>query len=87
MNKNKDRKLYLNMILGSIGIIFITLGIFEFLTIVESTVAYILTILGFVITVHYIYHLEKKAGISDKIIWIRAFILIIIVVSIYNIFY
>ncbi|MFN7253543.1 MAG: hypothetical protein ACK4M9_22630 [Anaerobacillus sp.] len=30
-----------------------------------------------------IYYLEKKAGISNKLIWIRAVILIIILVSIY----
>ncbi len=71
------------MIVGSIGIILIALGIFEFLSIVESTTGYILTILGFMIIVHYIYHLEKKAGISDTIIWIRASILIIILASIY----
>jgi hypothetical protein len=83
LNKDKNRNLYLNMILGSIGIILITLGIFEFLIIVKSTTGHILTLLGYVITVHYIYHLEKKAGISEKIIWIRAIILIVIIFSIW----
>jgi hypothetical protein len=79
LNKHKNR----NMILGSIGIILITLGIFEFLITVKNTTGHILTFLGYVITVHYIYHLEKKAGISEKIIWIRAIILIVIIFSIW----
>lgn len=82
MKNDNNRILYINMIFGSIGIILIALGIFEFLTIVESLAGYILTLLGFIIIVHYIYHLEKKAGISNKLIWIRAIILILILVSI-----
>lgn len=55
MKIEKNGTLYLNLILGSIGIILIALGIFEFLVIVESTMsAYILTLLGFITIVHYI---------------------------------
>ncbi|KMJ57250.1 hypothetical protein AB685_17780 [Bacillus sp. LL01] len=82
MNDN-NRSLYLNMILGSIGLLLIGFSIFEYLILVEITTGYILTLLGFIITVHYIYHLEKKAGISNKLIWIRAIILILIMFSIY----
>lgn len=78
MNNNKNRNLYISMIVGTIGIILIFLGIFEFFTIVESTKGYILMFIGFVITVQYIYHLERKVGLSEKVIWVRAIILILI---------
>jgi hypothetical protein len=87
MKDDNNVSLYLNMIIGSVGIILIALGMFKFLTIVESSAGYILTLLGLTITVHYIYHLEKKAGISDKLIWIRAILLILILGGIYYFFY
>lgn len=75
------------MVLGSIGIILIFIGIFEFLKVVEIFKALILIMLGLAILVRYIYHLEEKAGLSKKIITIKAVIIIIIVLSIFTYFY
>ncbi|QOY35049.1 hypothetical protein AWH56_020410 [Anaerobacillus isosaccharinicus] len=83
MKQDQNGSLYMNMIFGSLGIILIFLGLLKFLEVEANSSGFILVILGLTITVHYIYHLEKKAGISDKIIWIRALFLILILGSVY----
>lgn len=83
VKQDQSGSLYLNMIIGSLGIILIFGGLLKFLEVVENSSGFILVILGLTITVHYIYHLEKKAGISEKMIWIRALFLILILGSVY----
>lgn len=84
--KGNNSSLYLSMVLGSIGIILITFGIMEFFLIGDAS-NYVLLLLGFIITIHYIYFLEKKAGISKKLIWIRAIFFILILVAVYYGYY
>lgn len=75
------------MIFGSIGMILFALGVIRFATLTFDSQGYLLSLLGFSIVINYIYSLEKKAGISNKFIWIRsgALILIVAVIS-YSLF-
>ncbi|MFA9559469.1 hypothetical protein ACERII_19345 [Evansella sp. AB-rgal1] len=90
MKTENNGTIYLHLLLGSIGILLIALGMFELIAKVESTMpVLILTFFGFgfIAVVHYIYYLEKKAGISNKLIWIRAVFLILLLLGIYFSFY
>ncbi|MGM0896626.1 MAG: hypothetical protein ACQEV0_01930 [Bacillota bacterium] len=86
MHSNPERKEkevrnpYLYVCIGAIGMLLLTFGIFELLELIsiKTAPAFILIVSGLIILVHYIYHLEKKAGISNKLIWIRAIALIAI---------
>ncbi|RXJ00231.1 hypothetical protein DS745_11905 [Anaerobacillus alkaliphilus] len=75
--------MYLNMAIGTVGIILVFLGLFEFVNLVEDIKGLILILVGLTIIIHYVYHLEKKAGISNKIIWVRAIILILVIYLVY----
>ncbi|MCT8137853.1 hypothetical protein H1D32_08850 [Anaerobacillus sp. CMMVII] len=76
MKESKNGKLYFNMVLGSIGIILVFIGSFEFLKVVENLKVFFLIMIGMIILVQYIYQLEGKAGLSSKTIWIKSGILI-----------
>lgn len=67
------------MIFGSIGMIVLALGVIKFATLTFDVQGYLFSVLGFSIVINYIYSLEKKAGISNKLIWIQSGVLILIV--------
>lgn len=79
MNHIKNKNLYTNMIIGFIGLILtiVGIGILIFNPEVENTFTLVMIFFGLSLTVHYIYYLERKAGVPNKIIWVRAIILII----------
>lgn len=79
MNRIKNRNLYRNMISGFIGLILtiVGIGILKFNPKVEPPFTLLMIFFGLSLTVHYIYYLERKAGVPNKIIWVRATILII----------
>lgn len=88
MQNNKH--LYLRMIISSIGFIFLFLAFFELALTVESIRRSMFTfagIAGYIITVQYIYYLEKKLGIMSKLIWIRAGVVISFLGTIYFLMY
>ena len=60
--------LYFHMIIGSIGLILIVTGLFYH----NETETGLLIPLGIIMTVQYIYILETKAGLSNKVIWIQS---------------
>ncbi len=62
--------LYINMFVGILGLVLIIIGVSRYIENIGGTSSYIL-ILGFICTMIYINHLESRAGISKKIIWIR----------------
>jgi len=67
------------MIIGFIGLIFtiVGIGILKFNPEVEHPLTLPLIFFGLSLTIHYIYYLERKAGVPKKVIWVRATILII----------
>jgi len=79
MNRIKNRNLYTNMIIGFTGLILtvVGIGILKFNPKVENPLTLPMIFFGLSLTVHYIYYLERKAGVPNKIIWVRATILII----------
>lgn len=86
MNSNQGRKEkkihtpYFSFSIGTIGMLLLTFGIFELVIGNAGTnpAEFFLPCAGLIILVHYIYYLEKKAGISDKLIWIRALAIIVV---------
>lgn len=75
---------YLNMIFGSVGLILIAVGISQLFIFFEgsgSTAVYALPLIGLILTIQYIYYLEKKAEIKNTVIWVKMLVLILIIVS------
>ncbi|MFP5109267.1 hypothetical protein ACSU6B_21255 [Neobacillus sp. C211] len=77
MNKDK-RVIYFNVGLGTIGIILVGLGALRYQLINEDFEGYIITFLGFLLTISYTNYLEQKAGISKKVKRIKVITSIII---------
>jgi len=71
--------------LGLASIYFCFVKLF-FLAISNIWDVWIMLGFGLVGTVHYIYHLEKKIGISSKLIWIRI-IIIVFILAIYYLYF
>ncbi|MGJ9384344.1 hypothetical protein [Salipaludibacillus sp. CF4.18] len=71
---NENILLYINMVLGSIAMVMVALGIMRYFSLVYDSQGYGLTFLGFVFLSNYVFFLEKKAGIDNKIIWIKSII-------------
>ena len=69
--QRENSSLYIHMIIGSIGLILIVAGLF-YHNIVETGFTSLIIPIGIIITAQYIYFLEKRAGISNKIIWIQS---------------
>ena len=65
----ENKSLYLYMFFGTVGIVLVGLGALRYQVIVSDFdfEGYLFTYLGFTLTISYIYYLEKKAGISNKI--------------------
>ncbi|ANU12647.1 hypothetical protein BBI08_01825 [Planococcus halocryophilus] len=74
MEKKKTNSSYLYLIIGAIGMLLLVFGLLEYISFVGSTTtpSFLLTFAGFLILVHYIYYLEKKSGISNKVIWVKS---------------
>jgi len=69
------------MILVTIGTILIALGIIGYLVKLNEPKGYLMIFFGFLLTINYINYIEKKAGISKKIIWIRNSVYMVLVFS------
>lgn len=85
--ETKDKSsLSFNLILGSLGLISIPFGMIRFIRSPYDTASILLMSIGFAFVIGYIYYLERKVGISNKFIWIRA-IGFILVLSIFAYFF
>ena len=85
----KDKQvLYFYMISVTIGITLIAMAIIKYIVEVNEPKGYLIIIFGFVLTFNYIIYLEKKAGISKKVIWVRNSLYMVLVGSfIYFLYY
>ncbi len=74
MEKEKTNSSYVYIIIGAIGMLLLVFGLLEYISLVgsTSTPSFLLTLAGFMILVHYIYYLEKKTGVSNKLIWMKS---------------
>lgn len=74
------------MIFGTIGTVLI--AIVGLKTLKENdTNGYLLTFLGFVLTIGYINYLEKKMGLSKKLTWIRSIASLMLLIGISYFFF
>ncbi len=70
---NSDKKgLYINMIVGTIGMIMVGLGILRYFTLMYDALGYGMGLIGFAFVNSYIYYLEKRAGINNYLIWVQS---------------
>lgn len=67
--------------------IMVGLGVLRYVTLMYDTQGYVLGVIGFSLVNSYIYYLERKIGISNKIIWIQSIIGVSAVAIITCIFY
>ena len=79
--KENKQALYFNMILGTIGPVLIFLAAVRYMIKENDYIGYISIYFGFLLTITYINYLEKRAGISKKLIWIRIIVSIILALS------
>ena len=79
--KENKQALYFNMILGTIGTILIALAAMRYQANENDYIGYAIIFFGFILTISYINYLEKKAGISKKMTWIRVIVSLILFIS------
>ncbi|QOY36610.1 hypothetical protein AWH56_002730 [Anaerobacillus isosaccharinicus] len=82
MEKNDKGILYINLVIGILGPNLIVLGILKYFEAVGGT-GYLTPFLGFAITMIYLNYLERRAGISKKIIWTKSIISIVTLLAFY----
>ncbi len=70
------------MFVGSLGHILIIVGTLRYLEAVGGS-GYLLSFMGFILTMIYINYLEAKADISKKIIWVKSILSILTLLVIY----
>lgn len=75
------------MVIGSIGMIMLGLGFVRYFTLVYDIQGYFLSIVGYALVNNYIYSIEKKAGISKKLIWIKSILCMLTLAIASYIFY
>lgn len=78
--KNEKQVLYFYMILVTIGTVLIALTTLRYMSNVNDSSGYLI-LFGLIFTISYINYLEKKAGISKKVIWIRNSVYTVLVIS------
>lgn len=74
--------LYFYTCVGALGLILLTVTIIKYYETLEVSSGYLIPFFGFILTFYYINYLERKAGISKKVIWIRAITTIIVILLI-----
>ena len=79
MEENDRGTLYFNMSIGTLGLLIIVVGLFEYVETVGGDSSFAL--LGFPLTMIYLNYLEGKAGISK--LWIKSIIAISLLFIIY----
>ena len=82
MEENDNRILYLNMSIGTLGLIIIGVEFAKYWGNIGGT-GPSLALLGFPLSMIYLYFLERKAGISKKILRIRSIIAFLLTLIIY----
>lgn len=78
--KYEKQVLYFYMILVTIGTVLIALTTLRYMSNVNDSSGYLI-LFGLIFTISYINYLEKKAGISKKVIWIRNSVYTVLVIS------
>jgi hypothetical protein len=68
---NKNGALYLNLVISIAGPVLILLTVLKTNMIQTDAGGFLMLFIGFVLTISYINYLEKKAGINNKLIWMR----------------
>jgi len=74
------RRLYIELVFGSIGMLIVSLFIANAILPLDHSFSSPTLILGFALINSYIFFLEKRAGVSNKVIWTQSLILVFIFV-------
>lgn len=89
MEKKEKGTSSVYLIVASIGMVLLGFGLLEYLLLVGNpgTPNFLLTFASFFILVHYIYHLEKKTGVSSRVIWIKSLLVVLSLFILISIFH
>ncbi|WP_312097096.1 hypothetical protein [Niallia sp.] len=74
----EKRRLYFELVIGSIGMVIVSIFIVNAISSNFRSMAIPPLILGFGLMNGYIFFLEKRAGFSKKVIWTQSLILVFI---------
>ena len=85
--KENERRVYFNMILGSIGLLLIAVVAMKHLIEEIYSNSYPIIFFGFILTMNYINFLEERVGISKKFTYIRGAISIFLLFGITYLLY
>ncbi|MCG7344677.1 hypothetical protein MHZ92_11050 [Sporosarcina sp. ACRSL] len=84
MEENEKGILYVQMFIGTLGLIIVGVGLLKYYETVGSVG--VLALLGYPLTMMYLHYLEGKAGISNRLLWIRSILAILLLILIYVFF-
>lgn len=87
MEEGSKFTLYFYMCAGSIGLVLLIVTIIKYYETIEVSSGYLLPFFGFILTFSYINYLENRAGVSNKVIWIRSISSIIILLLILKVLF
>jgi hypothetical protein len=62
------------MFVGTIGIIIAGLGIVRYISLMYDSQGFGLALIGLALVNSYVFYLEKKTGVSNKVIWIKSIV-------------
>lgn len=85
MEKNEKGILYVQIFIGTVGLIIIGVGLLKYYETVGGKAVF--TLLGYPLLMMYLHYLEGKAGISNRLLWIRSILAILLLFLIYVFFF
>ncbi|PSL40904.1 hypothetical protein B0H99_10336 [Planomicrobium soli] len=88
MERKETRPSYIYMVIASVSMALLGFKLLEYLMLAGGTITpnFLLIFASFFILVHYIYHLEQKAGVSNKVILIQSLLLALSIFFLMHIF-
>ncbi|KMK74975.1 hypothetical protein [Alkalihalobacillus pseudalcaliphilus] len=85
MENNKKTGLYFYATVGTIGLLFILIGLARYLEL-SHDLSYLILSFGFILTMSYIHYLERLAGLSKGFVWGKAGISILMALIVFYFF-
>lgn len=75
------------MVIGSIAMVMVGLGILRYFSLMYDSQGFGLSLIGITFLNSYVFYLEKKAGVSNKLLWIKQSIIVVAFVILSYILY
>ncbi len=69
------------MVIGLIAMIMVGLGILRYFSLMYYSQGFGLSLIGFTFVNSYVFYLEKKAGVGNKLLWIKSTIIVVVLAT------